>query len=254
MATDAGTVGGDGWEAQYLRFIAFTAEPQVNKTQTWWQDVVGGESETTSTKFQREEKGSYEGAYLSLLTDIVQVSWILLPAIDPNNPPTLPPVLEGGFPKVRESFSHLILRWLSSCPPVKRLAFNAKLIRYSEGPKDAYQILNGYLPNLKIDPGTSDFLYRINRPRKSRSVDDLSINRLSTWSAVMFRLTVGVHELQTGSSHILSRQEGWHACSVELDINTDHHDPRELAQPRLPQLFRELVTLGTEIAEKGDIP
>jgi hypothetical protein len=44
------------------------------------------------------------------------------------------------------------------------------------------------------------------------------------------------------------------ACRLELDISTMPEWEGELPHDGLPEVFRELVDLGQEIAEKGDIP
>ena len=44
------------------------------------------------------------------------------------------------------------------------------------------------------------------------------------------------------------------ACRLELDINTSAENTNLIPLEHIRQLFEELVNLGYEIADKGDIP
>ena len=83
------------------------------------------------------------------------------------------------------------------------------------------------------------------------SVDNLKLNRLSKWSVAA---TQGVLVSFTPSQIAAvptSRQI--YAGRLELDINTAPDFAGELDRGKLSQLFNELMELGTEIAEKGDV-
>ena len=142
--------------------------------------------------------------------------------------------------------------WFPQCPPVARLAFGCVLHHKATDVEEAYKHLDSLLPAVTIDyRNSSDFLYRINRRRKSKSdVPDLLINRLSTWSVVrQFRERVTSQENSlTHSSQLL-----FIASQLELDINTVPEYQETLPREKLPVLLREFVDLGQEIAVKGDV-
>src|SRR5580704_16812413 len=121
MATDGTPLNAQGWEAQYLRFVAFTIDPQINKPQDWWYRFVGTDSEKTTNKFQAEEKGPYKDYDLQLAADLIQISWLAFPRLDPANPYLMAPPTIGDYKEALGSFSELLRGWLPMCPPVKRI-------------------------------------------------------------------------------------------------------------------------------------
>ena len=60
--------------------------------------------------------------------------------------------------------------------------------------------------------------------------------------------------LDAGGYSTLPSPGSGYACRLELDINTDGDFEGELPRQALPALWDELVRLGAEIAEKGDVP
>ena len=75
----------------------------------------------------------------------------------------------------------------------------------------------------------------------------LKINRLSKWSVakrIRSRFEIGQ------SPQILNEL---YACRVELDINTDAENRDAIPLQILNDLFTNLIALGLEVAEKGDI-
>ncbi|NOT54676.1 MAG: hypothetical protein HOP18_08750 [Deltaproteobacteria bacterium] len=160
----------------------------------------------------------------------------------------------GSLPESLNTFSQLMTRWLESgeCPVTHRLAFGAMLWQPVDDEKTGYRQLAAYLPGLQLSlEGATDFLYRINRARNSRSeIAGLKINRLSKWSVSAWTIA----ELPlVPETRLRVRQKGT-GCQLELDINTHPDFSGDLPQDQLGQIFRELVTLGQEIAKEGDIP
>jgi len=107
-----------------------------------------------------------------------------------------------------------------------------------------------YVPGLRLDDGISDFLYRINRPRVSRAIPALKVNRLATWTA----LAIHVYALAIPMSMTVQGQEMYSVTRVELDINTSPESTVEIMKVDLPNILDELVELSLEVAEKGDVP
>jgi hypothetical protein len=161
------------------------------------------------------------------------------------------PVL-GPFIETLEVFLGLTNRWfeLETCPPLVRLAFGAVLLQPVENQTQGYEILSTYLP-FQVDlEETSDFLYQINRRRESATgIADVKINRLAKWSVQ--KTSQGfVPIIPLGQPQQLAE---FLACRLELDINTIAEFEGEFSREQLPRLFDELVALGKEIAEQGDI-
>jgi hypothetical protein len=157
------------------------------------------------------------------------------------------PTLDGPFQDKIGWFVQLLNPWLmTSCPPLLRLAFSAKLLQPAASAKEAYRVLAFHLPTVNLDSNPSDFLLQINkRKEKSDIVDGLPINRVCTWSKMNVAIVV-----EPG------RPFQWPDRSysaLELDINTAPERTEVLPGDSLPRLFQELASLGRDIAEHGDI-
>lgn len=239
------------WQAANLRLTAFTVSPLKISDPAWWEEIVGQPAETKLQKaLVRQETAPFENGKLSLAIHSGRIDWTFnSPDVTGENVEQLP--LIGLFPESLEKFSKITHAWLSakSCPPLKRMAFGAILWQPVTDVKTGYRNMASHLPFVKVDvEGSSDFLYQINRPRMSkRGIPGLKINRLSKWSVGTIKL-VGL-EAAT-QQNVASHQETF--CSLEMDINTDLEFSGELPQGKLSEIFRELIDLGSEIAEKGD--
>ena len=108
--------------------------------------------------------------------------------------------------------------------------------------------MSAYLPFDLDEHGSSEFVYRINRPRDSKTLlTPTPINRLSHWSLLWIKITSIVP-----GQLVFSPQEH-RFCNVELDINTSQLVTEELPKEKLPDLLTELVELATEIVSEGDV-
>jgi hypothetical protein len=151
-------------------------------------------------------------------------------------------------------FAPLMNRWfeLETCPAVQRLAFGAVMLQPVQDQQTGYQRIMEYLPSVQIDTdNSSDFTYQINRKRNSRVIPGLSINRLSRW------YVVGQQHISIQIPPALAQQSLgpiYHACRLELDINTVHEFQGEFRRGQLSSLFQELIDFAAEIANRGDIP
>ena len=181
-----------------------------------------------------------------------RIDWRL--SHDPKNLSGELPII-GPYETLAERFRQVMLGWLSLCPQISRLAYGAVLLMPAGEPSQACQILEPLLPGIKIDWDNSyDFLYRINRRRRSSSgVEGLEINRVATWSlATISGMRVDFVSGQPAPSIIQLPDSG--ICRLELDINTAPEFQRVLEKSVRSNLFAELVDFGNEIAREGDIP
>jgi hypothetical protein len=241
------------WQLEFARLVAFPAEPP-SLSQPWWQELTSEQPDdfvSTRKKHAREDRGTIEGGILSLEVDLAHVVWLVQPSgkLEEAADASLPTI--GPFRDKIAWFVELVSPWLAkSCPPLVRLAFMAKLLQRAAGPQDAYRILGAplHLPDEIFAPAPNDFALQINRRRHSTVVSGLEVNRLSTWSK--FALAVSV---ETGPTASLRWSDSCYAA-LELDVNTAPERAELLPQQFLPRLFRELASLGVEIAERGDVP
>jgi len=249
----------NAWQVENLRLTAFLPTEAKVEPAKWWTDLVGYPPETVVShpKVGRyREEGLYEGRKLSLQVQPGRVDWLLGPAVEPSEETgegfeTKPSA--GPFLETLSSFVKLASGWFQLSPHVTRLAFGAVLFFPVADRRAGYVQLGKYLHSLTLDPEASDFSYQINRSRDSTiGIPGLRINRLTTWSVLLFRrfsLSLGKTAIKAGEYTTLES-----ACRLELDINTAPEYSGVLPIELLPNLFQELVELGKEIAEKGDVP
>jgi hypothetical protein len=243
---------------EFLRLTAFLHADERVTEPTWWSDLTGSQPEQRTSKPGRgefQDAGPIGDTFLSVSLQAGRVDWFLTPG---PFEPTLDLVAKinsvGIFPEKFGAFEDLLNRWLTVSPRMVRLAFGAVVFVPVESKEAGYRKLAEYLPGVKIDPdGSEDFLYQINRPRKSiNGITGLRMNRLSKWSVAYFqrfRLGIPVPTQQVQGKP----GDRTHACRIELDISTPADASDALPQDRLVHVFRELVDFGSEIAQKGDI-
>lgn len=204
----------------------------------------------------RFEEGKFKEGKLVLRVELGRIDWLFTKARD-REPNFEEMSTVGSFPESLDKFAELMPHWfeIETCPSIQRLAFGAILLNPVESRQAGYRQISEYLPNVKLDSeDSSDFLYQINRPRDSNSgIADLRINRLSKWSVAT---QTWMESRLSPKSASVSRFSGPQifACRLELDINTMPDFKGELTQKQLPPIFQELVKLGKEIVQKGDIP
>lgn len=245
------------WQVETLRLTAFPSPAAQVTEPTWWTDLVGEPPETRILHPRKggwQEKGPFKGGKLVLRVQPNRIDWLFTPVNDQEQEVESFPTI-GSFPESLDVFLPLMVRWfdLETCPPVQRLAFGAVLLQPVEDRQAGYRQISPYLPSVQLDPeGSSDFSYRINRPRDSSSgIIGLRINRLSRWSVATWRAA----EFSVGPALVgYFPGEEHYACRLELDINTVPDFQGELHREQLPQIFEELVDVGKEIATEGDIP
>ncbi len=161
------------------------------------------------------------------------------------------PIGIGYLEETLERFRLAIQEFLrsSSLPNIIRIAYGVTLVRTGADEEATKNILGKYVRSIDLSDATAgDLIYRMNRPRFSRVIPDLLLNRISDW-----RLPQQIYVQFTGTQQTISSPENiLNLCQVQLDINTDLHRRDPLDSSKLPELFNELIDLGNEIAEHGD--
>jgi hypothetical protein len=239
------------WQAESLRLTVFPVPESGHSIQTWWMELFDAPPDQVVTKPRSGEtqiQGSVENSLFHLQADPMRVT--LRRTVKPPNEPVLGDDTLGPYAVAWRDFSALVARGiaLSSFPRIQRLAFGAVLCQPVSDLRVGYEILGRFLSNVRIDEDVFDFLYQINRPRPSRTIDGLRINRLSKWSMA---LAHGV--LLRGDGAIVQTTREL-SCRSELDINSDAENKNELRRENLQGLFAECAALAGEIATRGDVP
>jgi hypothetical protein len=223
-------------------------EPSPSEQQDWWRDVTRSDCESVRKRHERIDVGEFNGCALRLTCDLVRINWSVGAAVKLEDDVEWRPTV-GPFEQTMKWFSPLMENWLSeSCPPIRRLAFIGKIARWTPNMAAANHLLSQLLPSLPIGEDAIDVQYRINRQRHSASCLGLTLNRLSTWTPFRFDT-----QLEVMGSPGRSVKSEFFGCMLILDMSTDADKKDELAKDVLVPLWRELVSLGSEIAHRGDV-
>jgi hypothetical protein len=246
------------WTADQLRCTAFTITGTSLTAAYWWTKLGGAEPEqiTSNPRLGSSQAvGRFGPRTLVVSTQPDRVDWFLGPipieaasiqgqAETEPQPPSI-----GGAVEAFDVFSELSKRWLAfeDIPKVNRLALGGVLSHHEEDKRAAYLRLPDYVP-VQVDPESSDFLFQINLPTRSRSdIEGLAINRLSKWAVTMFKLIA----LTAPGGPITQDLKTTIALRSEIDINTAQEYQGELPKDRLLQLMDELIELGRDLITNG---
>ena len=246
------------WLTETIRFTIFpTPSSPINSPDSWWESFVGDQPDIISKQPKDGSTnivGQLQDGDVKLILNIQpdRIDWQLIPNVQQN---VGMPDNVGDLFTVMPLILEPVIKWLNNSGiEVERIAFGAILLKRTDSKVESYEELNKLLPKVEIDPkGSSDFAYQINRQRISSHISDLKINRLSKWSA----MRIGKFKLQQQTSGDTSRPlqvtETIFACRIELDINTSAEVNKPIPTEQYEAIINELIELGQEIIEKGDI-
>ena len=239
------------WQTESLRLTVFPVPESGHSAQNWWTELFDAPPDQVVTKprsGQIEIQGVLDEGLFQLQADPMRVT--LLHTAKPPEEPIMGNHVLGPYSAASGEFAELVVKGISlgSFPRIQRLAFGAVLCQPVTDLQTGHGVLARYLPNVRIDEGTSDFLYQINRKRPSSVINGLGVNRLSKWSMALVH---GVILRGDGAVVHTAREL---SCRAELDINSDAENKNEIPQESMGDLFSECVEFAGEIATNGDVP
>jgi hypothetical protein len=240
------------WEVKSLRVTSFIGPSEKLEKINWWEQITGEPPETQISKPKLggyQEIGPFSNGKLRLSIQPARIDWHFS-AIELQEDQIGQDLSLGLIENVLPEFSGIITKWveLPDCPDIIRLAFGGFLIIPVDSHETGYELLNSFLHDLNIDGENSrDFFYQINRPRKSKVINSLEINRLTKWSVIRY-----AWQLFSSNDAIVDQTESY-LCQLELDINTSEKNQSNLSKEQIIKIFNELIELGLEISDKGDI-
>jgi hypothetical protein len=240
------------WKAQVAR-CTFVLTRQNFDTGIW-ETVVGAEPESTEVKPREgafREAGKFENAYLEVHGRSNRLDFFVTPT------PEAAAQFELEFGEAEfalASLKGLVERLVASdrATNITRIALGLIAVAPVSGRTESYQALGALLPSVTIDAEkSSDFLYRINRPRVSNILVGSKLNRLSTWGSLLNRLIA----LQGGSlAAVPNSTMDKHFVRVDLDISTPADRVELIECSMVLPLFDELADLARESLARGDQP
>jgi hypothetical protein len=235
----------DSWIPESFRLTAFIESKEQTLEHVYWQKLFDESPEQKVELAKKplvQESGTFQDAKLVYSNQLTRLDWNL------GFEPSFETVMDVPQEHINgEPFAELMKKWLELCPPVTRLALGTVVLKSVKSSLAGFEELSKLLP-FKLDPDSSDFFYQINRPRKSKVIDGLTINRLSKWNVVrVVRVEIPVGEIQNQG---ITREDSF--CRLELDINTSGDLSEPLPKDKLINQFEELLLLTKEIISKGD--
>jgi hypothetical protein len=241
------------WGVNSIRFTTFIAQQNMGGATELWDACIGQIPDNVNID-PRTSTTTIEGSYLKGKLTLVfmpgRIDW-KYPIYEENMLIGDPLLTLGSFDEILPPFMKLLDKSISNTETLKsnRIALGFILLQKVESHKEGYQKLNTYLHNVEIDAeGSSEFMYRINRPRKAKLDPGISINRLSNWGVQKLLALSLVPEDNTYKEGKPS-----FAIRLELDINTIQDTGKVFNVEEIKKIYTEFIELGKEIAEYGDI-
>lgn len=242
------------WRVESVRLTAFMQGPAA--VGLGWESVVGEPPEMKSEKPREgvsDQRGGFAGGQLVFTSQPTRVDW--------QWEADLTSLILGevviGLTDGLDRLKPVADKWLGAASGVHRLALGAVLSLPVSDRDYGYETLQRYAPSLKLGPGkTSEVFFQINRPRPSKAVSGLELNRLTKWH-VSQRFPVSVQIAIGGAGNVQTGSvfgESSYSCRLELDLSTDAQRTETFAADTLADLWKELGILAVEIAEKGETP
>jgi hypothetical protein len=240
------------WDVEQMRVSVFFVG-DIAPSEKYWH-LLTGEAEAPnrlSTPTGRAYVGDYLGGQLALTYSPQRLDAVLSSA-ERDEPTEFAIPKIGRWDEVSSRFVAKIGEALLSGfeVPINRIAVGAVLLAATPSREENYRLLGSLLKSVQLTTDMRDFLFRCNWPLQSRVQNSLSINRLTTWTSVQFvRKLVSV----TGSPTSTNQPtQVLHAARLEMDHNTDPAHVDAFEKSLLVPIFKELVELVAENAEKGE--
>jgi len=236
------------WEAEGIRFTALPPPSVAFELKPLWEGLHGKAPEEVQERAAqglRNEFGPFLDDYIFVTQQLARTDFIF--GVHPQKVPTMEFISTGTYARVEPTFVELVKKWLKSAPSLGRIAYAPSLVHRVATVEQSYDVLRGVLPALPLD-NAKNVLWQVNRPRPSKVLKDITINRLSKWSAFTLERFQLVQE---GGSMMPGAKTSAHGVKLELDIYTDPIGP--LPTECLAPLLDELVDAVNEISENGDV-
>ena len=243
----------DDWDVENLRITTFIRDRSIEQIiqDKWWENINEVPLDTEQIYHQQKVKvqqGIINGHNLTVQSQSNRIDWILTSGIPMSNESQQNAVSPSQNPL--ESLLQIAQKWSKACPSSSRLAFGASLVKQISDMRRGYKDLMRFLPNLKLNPDDiSDLIFQVNRRKKSTSASDIMINRIGRWSIVQVK-NIGV-TVDASGTPISSLNQEHYACKLDLDMNTVHSSD-DITRSNIYPIFKELITYGCTIANKGD--
>lgn len=237
------------WQIESIRVTAFVnGQLNPDMLETWIKEI----SENSPSQISKAPS-SFIGVSRST-AGFLRTNWnanrldVTLSSEQPQSSQTIAPISEAT-----SLFSRFVDRIpeIGELAPVDRLALGLILTFQVPSESEGLEVLSPSIVSLNLPPSARDFLYRVNHPYKSRTVDGLNLNRLATWSVGHMQL-IRILITPDGSQVQQTISDVPTAIRLELDINTDQAMQLGANLELLRNLLTELKTIAVNVAIGGE--
>lgn len=233
------------WAVTGTRITIFVA-PEANFAFPLWRSLVGEDPESSNVQKTgvKTEVGPFGKGSLTIRILPNRIDLIYGPVDE--SPLTTTVATLGQFPDSAEPLLTLFRRWCQAetFPPTNRIALGLILFYVVGEIETGYAQLSSLINGVPQGIGATDFLYQINVPRPSKSIQGLRLNRLSKWSVDR------MHVLLLSSAGPQFGPETYH-IRLELDLNTGAEYRDIIVKERLTQLLDEMLEAAQQLAQEG---
>jgi hypothetical protein len=240
------------WTAQQVRLSVFSNAP-IAASERDWQAITGQEEAESRTTIPggRLYGGPFADGYLAFSYSGQRLDLVLSGVVPAENTDGRPPII-GPWPVVCESFSANVEKWLPGIQfPVLRVAVGAVLLVPTNSRDEAYTHLGNLLTSVKVDPAMKELSFQINWAKESTAVNGLILNRITNWSAA--RIIQRIVQI-TGEQLAVTPNSELYAVRLEIDNSTDQANTKPFEKAEIVPIFKELILMARENAEKGERP
>lgn len=241
------------WLINSVRLTLFVTPEAQRIEAPSWQDLTDSAPENRLDRrgTVSVESGPFGTGILHLQTQpTVRRIDLLFTAAPPGEAAVGSPTI-GSFHDVVQQMRRPWERFLRSGIETVRIALGVNHLQLARSWDQSNLILQESLGPTSIDlENARDFMYRINRPRQSRVLDGLLVNRLATWSALLLQqVTINIvsGESSRGEAQVF-------AAALETDFSTEQDRREPIGSAQLVELLEELQRLTAELATGGDTP
>lgn len=243
------------WDCESLRLTLFFQEAFAGIDAAWTAITGLPEAEIRQNlPNAKQMSGKFGNGQLALATsgsrlDVVMSAALPTQGFDEN---TL--IKIGDWRSSKENFESTTSQWLAKCAsPIIRMAFGATLLSQTKDRLEGYTVLKSQLKSVAVDPDEMrDLIFRVNWPTKSKVVKNLDINRLTNWSSIQIRSML----VQVGGGALTQAPTGpeLHAVRLEIDHSTAVENTDPFKKDNYVAIYKELIALASENADKGEKP
>jgi hypothetical protein len=162
----------------------------------------------------------------------------------------------GPLGESTKKFSAAIEPWLKESKFLfNRVAVGASFLFATQSSGQSLAELEKLLSSVNgSTDGMEELFLRVNWPQSSKVIEDLKINRITSWSALQLRVQLfQVAPIAFGSGSPITHND-IHAVRLEIDHSTDEKRAEVFNSHQLIPIYEELLALAFENAEKGERP